>query len=137
MKEFRLDNEPKIASGFKVPNGYFESFSENLSKQLPEKEIEVISLFNRKKIWYFAAAAIVTVLLSIPVYNYYNQKTQEIDSATLENYIIYHSTVSEDEIVNLLDEEDLKEIKIELNIDDATIENVLYTNSNLEQYILN
>ena len=33
MKEFKLDKEPKINSGFTTPEAYFDSFSESVLKQ--------------------------------------------------------------------------------------------------------
>ena len=34
MKEFRLDNEPKITSGFKTPEGYFDDLSKKINANL-------------------------------------------------------------------------------------------------------
>jgi hypothetical protein len=36
MKAFKLENEPKIKSGFKLDH-YFDNFSKNLMHELPEK----------------------------------------------------------------------------------------------------
>ncbi|WP_396157431.1 hypothetical protein [Flavobacterium sp.] len=137
MKDFKLDNEPKICSGFTIPDRYFDSFSEKVLAQLPKEESKVISIFNTKKKWYFAAAGILGLMLSIPIYNNLLTKQDEIDSVTLENYIAYHSTITEDEIVDLLEQEDLDQMKIELNIDDAYIEDILKSNTNLEEYLIN
>lgn len=134
MKDFKLDNEPKITSGFTTPEGYFDTFSERFSAKLPAQETKVVSLYT-KKTWYYAAAAIIILMLSIPIYNRY-AATQEIDTATLENYITYQSNISEEEIVNLLDQEDLDKMKLELNVDDAAIEEMLQSNPNLEQYLI-
>jgi len=49
MGKFKLDNEPKIATGFTVPENYIESFSTKMKQQLPQNEPKVISLFARKK----------------------------------------------------------------------------------------
>jgi len=137
MKDFKLDNEPKITSGFTMPEGYFDSLSEKVLAQLPKKESKVISIFSTKKKWYFAVAAILILTLSIPIYNNLLTKQDEIDSVTLENYIAYHSTITEDEIVDLLHQEDLDRMKIELNIDDVYIEDILKSNTNLEEYLIN
>ena len=136
MKDFKLDNEPKIVSGFITPDGYFDTFSEKILAQLPKQEPKVISIFNSRKTWYFATAAILILMLSIPLYTKYSAQQEEIDSATLENYIAYQSNISEEEIVNLLQQEDLDKMKLEFNVDDAAIEDALKTNSNLEQYII-
>jgi len=136
MKNFKLDNEPKITSGFTTPDGYFDTFSEKVLAQLPKQEPKVISIFSSKKNWYFAAAAILILMLSIPLYTKYSTQQEEIDSATLENYIGYQSNISEEEIVNLLQQEDLDKMKLEFNVDDSAIEDALKSNSNLEQYLI-
>jgi hypothetical protein len=136
MKNFNLGNEPKITSGFTTPDGYFDTFSEKVLAQLPKQEPKVISIFSSKKVWYFAAAAVLILMLSIPLFTKYSTQQEEIDSATLENYIAYQSNISEEEIVNLLEQDDLDKMKLDFNIDDATIEDALKSNSNLEQYLI-
>ena len=136
MKNFNLGNEPKITSGFTTPDGYFVTFSEKVLAQLPKQETKVISIFSSKKVWYFAAAAILILMLSIPLFTKYSTQQEEIDTATLENYIAYQSNISEEEIVNLLEQDDLDKMKLDFNIDDATIEDALKSNSNLEQYLI-
>ncbi|MEO7171674.1 hypothetical protein [Flavobacterium sp.] len=135
MKDFKLDNEPKITSGFTTPDGYFDAFSEKVLAKLPKEEPKVISIFNSRKTWYFAVAAILILMLSIPLYTKYSTNTEEIDSATLENYIAYQSNISEEQIVDLLEQEDLDKMKLDFNVDDAAIEDALNSSSNLEQYI--
>jgi hypothetical protein len=137
MKDFKLDNEPKITSGFTTPERYFDTFSNRLLAQLPNQEPKVISIFSSKKTWYYAVAAILIVMLAIPLYIKQSTNNEEIDAATLENYIAYHSTVSEDEIVDLLDKEDLEKMKVEFNLQDEDVEYFLSTSTNLEQYITN
>jgi cell division protein FtsL len=136
MKNFNLGNEPKITSGFTTPDGYFDTFSEKVLAQLPKQETKVISIFSSKKVWYFAAAAVLILMLSIPLFTKYSTQQEEIDSATLENYIAYQSNISEEEIVNLLEQDDLDKMKLDFNIDDAAIEDALKSNSNLEQYLI-
>jgi hypothetical protein len=136
MKNFNLGNEPKITSGFTTPDGYFDTFSEKVLAKLPKQEPNVISIFSSKKVWYFAAAAVLILMLSIPLFTKYSNQQEEIDSETLENYIAYQSNISEEEIVNLLEQDDLDKMKLDFNIDDATIEDALKSNSNLEQYLI-
>ena len=137
MKTFKLDNEPKIKTGFTVPENYFEDFSAKMMQRLPVQEPKVISIFARKKTWLYGAAAILVLALSLPIYNNYFSRSSEVDAATLENYISYQSTVSATDLVNLLDEQDIQKIRVDLDIDDITIENELSQNKNLEQYLLN
>lgn len=137
MKDFKLDMEPKITSGFTAPEGYFDTLSEKVLVKISQEKPEVVSIYRSKKVWYFMAAALLVALLSVPLYTKYAASQKEIDSTTLEDYITDHGTVSEDEIVDLLDTEDLKKIKIELKIQDKDIEDALYSNSDIEQFILN
>jgi hypothetical protein len=137
MKTFKLDNEPKLNTGFTVPENYFEDFSKKIMQQLPEKEPKLIPIYVRKKTWMYAAAAILVMAFSIPFYTNYFSNSSEIDDVTLENYITYHSTVSDTDLVNLLDEQDIQKMSVDLGIEDVTIENELSQNKNLEQYLLN
>ena len=137
MKTFKLENEPKIESGFKTPEHYFDTFSARVMQQLPKEEPKTISIFTKRKTWLYAAAAILIFGLSIPIYNQFNSPTSEIDDVTLENYIAYQSSISDTDLVNLLNEEDIQKMSIDLNIEDKTIENELTENKNLEYYLLN
>lgn len=125
MKTFKLDNEPKIGTGFTAPDNYFDTFSEKVMQQLQKEEPKTISIFSRRKTWTYAAAAVLVIGLSIPIYNKLQNRAAEIDQATLENYITYHTNVTDADIVNLLDEKDIQKIKIDLDIDDKAIENEL------------
>jgi hypothetical protein len=136
MKDFKLDTEPQITSGFAMPDGYFDTFSVKILTQLPQQNSKTISIFSSRKTWYFVAAATVVLLLSVPLLNHYSSNTEEVDAVTLENYLASNSGVSEEEIVKLLNQEDLEKIKVELNVPDKEIEEALDSNSNLEQYIL-
>ncbi|GAA6767265.1 hypothetical protein AAFH68_32140 [Flavobacterium sp. CGRL1] len=49
MKEFKLENEPKITAGFKTPDHYFDTFSAKVLEQINEREVKVIPLYKRKK----------------------------------------------------------------------------------------
>lgn len=137
MKTFKLENEPKIESGFKTPENYFDTFSARVIQQLPTEEPKTISIFSKRKTWLYAAAAILILGLSIPIYNQFKSPSSEIDDATLENYIAYQSSVSNTDLANLLNEEDIQKMSVDLNIEDKTIENELIENKNLEYYLLN
>jgi hypothetical protein len=137
MKTFKLENETKIESGFKTPDNYFDTFSARVLQQLPKEEPKVISIFQKRKTWMYAAASVLIIGLSIPTYNIFLKNDTEIENATIENYITYHSSVSSSDLVNLLDEKDIENMNIDLNIEDTAIENELIPNKNLEQYLLN
>ena len=136
MKEFKLDNEPKITPGFKAPEGYFENLENSVLQKITEKETPVYTLFTKRN-WFIAAAAVFVIALSIPIVNYMNASTSTIDQVQLETYLTEQSNLSEDDIVELLDEEKIQKIKLELNLNTKELEEALLTNSNLEDYLIN
>jgi hypothetical protein len=136
MKAFKLENNPKIESGFKSPDHYFENFSAKVLQQLPKEEPKVISLFQKRKILIMAAAAILVLALMVPIVNTYIKKTNELDSTTLENYITYQSNISQYDLISALDSEDINKIDTPLGIEDKTVEDLLSVNSNAENLII-
>jgi len=131
MKVFKLENKPKTKSGFKVPDQYFEDFSGNLTRNLPSNRPTVISIFMKRKRIVMIAAAILIIALMLPmVYTSTNKK--ELDSATLENYLSYQSSITQYDLINVLESEDIDNIKKTVVLEDKTIEDILVTNPNLE-----
>ena len=136
MKTFKLENEPKIKTGFITPDNYFEDFSTKIMHQLPTDEPKVISFFSRRKTWFYSAVAIIVLALTIPVYNNYNNTSTEIEPISLENYITYQSTISDVELVSLLDENDIQKMNEDLNLENKHIENELSSEANIDIYLL-
>jgi hypothetical protein len=137
MIEFKLDNEPKITSGFTTPGGYFDSFSEKMMAQLPEKSTKIISIDRNRKRWLFAVAAVLILALSVPVFNQLNSNSTELDQQTLEDYITYNSGISQNELIDLLEKEDIEKMNVDYNIQDKELEELLSENNNIEQYLTN
>lgn len=137
MKPFTLnDNEAKITTGFKTPEGYFETLESKLSAQLPAKEHKVIAFYQRKTTWLYAAAAVVILFVSIPIYQNVYRSATEVDAVVLEDYIATHADISAEDLATILEKEDLDKIKLELNLGEEAIEDVLLNNNDLEQYII-
>ena len=136
MKTFKLDKEPKIATGFKVPDAYFDDFQSKIDQRLQENETQTISLFAKRKSWLFAAAAVFIMALSIPSLNIMQSSSTDIDKDTLERYLSNQTNLSNDDIVELLNEEDIQKMKIDLKIEDQELEDILSTNCNIEEYIV-
>lgn len=114
MKEFKLDTHPKISSGFKTPDNYFEKFSEKVRVPAPEKEVKIIALFKKKKNVVFMVAAIFVIALLLPQLFSSATKTAEIDDSSIETYLSYQSNVTQYDIINLLDEQDIDALKEEV-----------------------
>lgn len=141
MKEFKLDNTSKIETGFKAPDGYFDNFAQQMMEKLPQEQTKVIPLFQKRKVFALIAAAVIAFLFIVPVFNSKPTITKEIDSATLENYLSYQTNISQYDLINALDEDDINTIKknvaIEENtIETETIEDILVGNGNLEHLLL-
>nr|WP_315176993.1 hypothetical protein [uncultured Flavobacterium sp.] len=136
MKTFKLDNEPKIETGFKTPDHYFENFSIKMMEQLPKNEPKVISIFQKRKTLIMMAAAILVLALMIPILSPSSTNTKELDAVALENYITYQSNVNQYDLISVLETEDINNIKTGIVLGDDAIEDHLSTNSNLENLIL-
>jgi hypothetical protein len=61
MKAFKLENEPKIKTGFKTPDHYFDDLSAKILQQINEKEVKVIPIYKRKKVLSLMAAAAIVI----------------------------------------------------------------------------
>lgn len=135
MNAFKLDNEPKIESGFKTPEHYFENFSSKVMQQLPKKKPKVISLFPKRKFIIMMVAAVLVLALMIPVLNTFSTKTKELDESTLENYLTYQSNINQYDLMSVLETKDINKIKTVPVLEDGTIEDLLTTNSNVEDLL--
>jgi hypothetical protein len=136
MKEFKLNTTPKIESGFKTPEDFFEKFSVNLTEQLPKNEPKTISLFQRKKAIIMMVAAVFVLALLIPSVIKNASRSNELDTITLENYLSYESNINQYDLINALDEQDIKNIDQDIELKDQTIEDILISNNNIEHYII-
>ncbi|MBA9072039.1 hypothetical protein GGR22_000165 [Flavobacterium gossypii] len=135
MNSFNLENSPKIKSGFKMPDGYFENFSEQMLAKIAQEEKPVISIFQRRKNWFVAVAAVLILGISIPFLNKTDTGNTSVDEETMENYLAYQSTISQYDLINLLDNEDIEALESDLKVDDAVVESALSDNTNLENYL--
>ena len=136
MKTFKLENEPKIQTGFKIPENYFDDLSIKIMEQLPASEPKVISIFKKRKSLILMAAAILILALMIPILNNLSTTKKELDSTTLENYITYQSNVNQYDLITVLETEDITNMNTSIVLEDQAVEDVLSTNSNLENLIL-
>lgn len=78
----KLD-ELKSRQPFRVPEGYFESFTEDLMSRLPEKSVtksKKIALSERVKPWLYMAATFAGVIILFNVFNHFSETTQDGNS---------------------------------------------------------
>lgn len=114
MKDFKLDSEVRIKSGFMASEAYFESFADRLMLQLPVREINVVPLYKRRPVWLTSAAAALVLSLSLV----FTQKESAPDNDTIENYIVYQSGISSYDLIQNLNQEEISELEKTV-LDDA------------------
>ena len=134
MKEFKINNEKNIGTGFIVPENYFTEFSEKVKLKINDSEPKVISIFQKRKTWFSFAAAILIISLFVSIYTEIVVKTTD-EKLTLENYITSQSEISQYDLLALLDSKDIEKIKIDLIVDDKKIEEELTNSSEIENYL--
>lgn len=137
MKDFKLDSNEKITSGFKIPDHYFDDFSEKVMQKLPKEESKVISFYARNKRWIYSAAAVLVLALSARIVYHMQNNDTEMTSSEVENYLVTNTTLSDDDIVNLLEQEDIDQLKEAAPIEKEALEEALSNNPEIEQYITN
>ena len=90
---------------------------------------------NHPKVTFFPCA--ISTRLSLPIVNQLQNKEQELSSTEIENYLTLNKSVSDDDLVNLLEQEDIEKLKVNTSITKDAIEGELSNNIDLEQYITN
>lgn len=138
MKQFDLENNKEIKSGFKVPENYFEQFEAKMMEQISkEKETKVVSLFYRKQVWISAIAAVLLLAIAIPVY--FNMvKENNLDAGTIEVYLSQQQGIGITELSKHLTDEDIAELENNLSMNEANsdaVEDYLSESENLDYYI--
>ncbi|AWA30414.1 hypothetical protein HYN48_10105 [Flavobacterium magnum] len=133
MKNFKLDEHPKIGSGLRAPEGYFDNLSVSVMEQI-NTDVKVIPLYRRPKMIWIAAAVLVGSLM-VPLVQHRNNDQSQPDAVSIENYLTYQTNISDADIAALLDAEDLDKMDSEISIDDKSIEEVLTSDSNFENLI--
>lgn len=135
MKEFKLENEPKIESGFNTPDHYFDHLSAKVLEQLPKNEPKVISIFQKRKTVIMMVAALLILALMIPIYTSITTNSKELDETTLENYLAYQSNLNQYDLISELETEDITKMQPISTPEDKVIEDILTTNSDVEQLL--
>ncbi|WP_320815762.1 hypothetical protein [Flavobacterium sp.] len=134
MKNIDL-NTTKIKSGFKTPDDYFEKFEARILEKIPAQETKVVSLFHRKQIWVSSIAAVLLLAIAIP--SYFNSiKTPALDNSNIENYLSYQSNFTNFDIIENLNDDDIKELENSLTVNSQEdVEAYLLDTQNLDYYL--
>lgn len=130
MKPLNLENDPKIKTGFTAPDAYFESFEAKVLERMASENVKVVPLYRRNFIRWTAAAAIVAGLALTGYFSL--SKPAAPDAEAIETYIAYGSSLNQDDLINLLSEEDIRDMKQDLPLDNDAIEAELLQNPNFD-----
>lgn len=124
-------------TGFKVPDDYFESFNDTIfEKNLGETESKVIQLFSKRNLIYVSSiAAAILLLFNLSIFEI-TPTFDNLETETVENYII-DENISSYEIAALLSDEHIEEgIIIDYSINEDNIEEYLLNNADIEALMI-
>jgi hypothetical protein len=134
MKNMNL-NTTKIKSGFEVPDPYFKNLEARVLERIPAQETKVVSLFHRKQLWISTIAAVLLLAIAIPAY-FNSAKTVTLENATIENYLVDQTSFTTFDIIDNLNDNDIKELENALAIsDNNSVESYLLDTQNLDYYL--
>ena len=134
MNEFKINEEIKITSGFRIPEEYFDQFTVELNNKinLPKAKLKVISITTKR--WITSVAAVLIVALSVTVYSKIVVSNSD-ENVLMENYITNNSEINQYDLITLLDKKDIENLSAELNLNDTKIDEE-FTNVNEIEYYL-
>lgn len=117
-------------TGFNIPDGYFEMFKVEINE--PASKTKVISLFSRKTMWYAASvAAIVILLINIPDFKA-TDNFAAIDTESMESYMLTNDYDAYELSELFIETKGFEAAILEESITDASLEDYLYDNAELE-----
>ena len=123
MKDFKIDEENTIETGFVIPEKYFDDLFEKVNTKI-KNEPKVIPFAYKLKYWILAVAAVFVVAFSVLFF----QKNNEITDEKTET-IAFEDNLTTDEIAEHLTAQDITEMEVSLQ--KTTTENQTFINEYL------
>jgi len=125
--------------GFKIPEGYFETFESRLFDRLntevkqPKKNTRILRLPTTRR--YGSIAAAIALLLGVGLF-VKQSISSTISTEALESYLEYNQvyTLSNDYIQSF-DEKDIKELEQSIDVSQKAINDYVQTNIDLDYYL--
>jgi hypothetical protein len=111
MENFKLDEKSKIQTGFIAPENYFENLQSKIRNRIPEKEVKVISLYQKAK---YLVASIAAIFIMGLFLNIFNNNSQE-NTMENEDFLTSQTDLSTEDLVEYLTETDIKTLETNLN----------------------
>ena len=135
MNQIKL-NEKVSHSGFKTPNGYFDTLEDHIIEKASQKTApKVISLFNKRALIYISGvAAAVLLLFNLSIFE--SDPWSSLDTETVENYLLDENILDSYELASLMTEEELEVTDFtDVNFDDENVETYLLNHLDVEDLI--
>ncbi|RAR48594.1 hypothetical protein [Flavobacterium lacus] len=136
MNPIDLHKHPKIKTGFKVPENYFDELESKILSQIDNEEPKVIQLKSYRKYWFSAVAAVVILAVSIPLYQNWKINSTPLDNESIEQYLSYQTNVYTEDIISHLDDSDVISLQKKQSLESETIEKYLLESELIEQYLI-
>lgn len=111
MEEFGFDSEKRnIKPPFKVPDGYFDRFTDELMAKLPQKEVEIapkVTLWEKVSPWVYMAAMFVGMALFLRTFVSDKKEVENLNLALQTTPFLQQSIseISEDEFFDIIDDQ--------------------------------
>ena len=134
MNEFKINEEIKITSGFRITEEYFDQFTVELNNKinLPKAKLKVISITTKR--WITSVAAVLIGALSVTVYSKIIVSNSD-ENVLMENYITNNSEISQYDLITLLDKKDIENLSVELNLNDTKMDEEFANTNEIEYYL--
>jgi len=90
---------------FRVPEGYFEGFTDDFMSRLPKKtapEVKVISLYDRIKPWLYLAATFAGIIVLFNIFNKTSEIAMDDKSASTSIQVNGEEDVDDDEFLEFI-----------------------------------
>ena len=130
MKRIDLHNDPKIETGFKIPESYFEDFESRIMEKISKEEPKVIPLWKKKTFWVGSVAAAVTICLGTWLYQS-NKTNNTIENGfATQQYLAYQNDITTEDIAAQLTDDDITSIEKDLGL--YGVESETYINEYLK-----
>jgi hypothetical protein len=137
----KLHGESKLStiktSGFKKPDNYFITIEESILQKLSQKkETKIIKLSSKRTLLYVSGiAACILLLFNLSIFE--NKPSfDDLETETVENYILDENINSYD-IAALLSYEQIEEfVIIDYNLNEDNIEKYLLDNADIEDLMI-
>lgn len=112
MTHFKIEENSKIATGFSVPENYFENLESTILQKIENKEVKVISIFQNPKYWIAGIAAIFVFGLFLNIFNF-NSNDENIAS---EEFLTSQTDITTEDLAEQLTENELKTLEENFNV---------------------